>query len=117
METGHDHHHTSDHADAEATTISDVDRARVRELRRIAVQCLREMNAIIAPYVDLDPADVTSVRLGLQTEGDTALFDGVPPVWEDPCHTVYGPDGCVYVDCDPPGLTRPCPPVVIKSHA
>jgi hypothetical protein len=96
-----------------ARRISEVDRARVRELKRIAVYCLTEMNAILAPAMGVDPDAATEVRLGLRGSDDAVRHDGVPPVYSDPCHTVYGPDGCLYQDCDPPGVTAPCHVVVL----
>ena len=93
-------------------TISDVDRARLQKLRATAVEALLEANEVLAKYVDVDKDSIDSVTIGLRSEvGST--FDGVPPVYQDPCVQFNSAGVCAYYECDPPGVTKPCPPVTL----
>lgn len=95
----------------ETTEISELDLSRVRELRRVATQCLLDINRILQPYVDFDVAEASAVRVSLfaRHASHNESDGGVPPVYQNPVHVVYGPDGnCAYELVDPPGVCRPC---------
>lgn len=86
--------------------VSDVDRARLAELRRTAVDALTRMNEIIARYRSRDADGITHMTIGLRLLDK----DAVPPVWEDPCTHVTDGAGNCGAYCDPPGTctSEPC---------
>jgi hypothetical protein len=94
--------------------VSDDDLARVRELRRVAVEALVEANTILAKYAGVDADSIDSVTIGLKRKTG-AEFDGVPPVYQDPCFQFDSNGACAYLECDPPGVTKPCPPVTLPA--
>lgn len=98
----------------ESTKVSEDDLARVRELRRIAVEALVEANVILAKYAGVDADAIDSVTIGLKKKTGPE-FDGVPPVYHDPCIQFDSNGACAYFECDPPGETRPCPPVTLPA--
>jgi hypothetical protein len=95
--------------------VPDDELARVRELRTIAVDALVEANQILAKLMNVDPDSVTSVTIGLRRKAGVAFDDAVPPVWQDPCVQYNAGGACAYLECDPPGETRPCIPTTLPS--
>lgn len=93
--------------------VSDDDLARVRELRNVAVDALSEANRILAKYMDIDADSIDSVTVGLKRTAGPE-FD-VPPVYSDPCTQYNSGGACAYLECDPPGVTRPCPAVTLPA--
>jgi hypothetical protein len=83
-------------------------------LRRVAVEALVEANTILAKYTDVDADSIDSVTVGLKRKTG-AEFDDVPPVWQDPCTQYNSGGACAYLECDPPGVTKPCPPVTLPA--
>jgi hypothetical protein len=96
----------------QSVKVSDDDLTRVRELRRVAVEALVEANTILAKYANVDAESIDSVTVSLKRKAGVE-FDGVPPVWQDPCTQYNSGGGCAYLECDPPGVTRPCPAVTL----
>jgi hypothetical protein len=92
--------------------VSDDDLARVRELRGVAADALFEANRILAKYMNIDPDSIDSVTIGLKRKSGLEL-DDVPPVYSDPCTQYNSGGACAYLECDPPGVTKPCPPVTL----
>lgn len=95
--------------------ISEVDRARVRELRQTAVEALLRMNDILSGYAKVDANEITHVTIGLLREPDAGQDQPVPPVWTDPCVQYNSHGACAYFECDPPGVTMPCPPISLPE--
>jgi hypothetical protein len=100
----------------DSVKVSDEDLEQVRALRAKAVEALVEANAILAKYMDIDPDSIDSVTVGLKRKAGTEFHDdGVPPVWSDPCTQYNSGGACAYLECDPPGVTKPCPPVTLPA--
>ena len=100
--------------DEKAVKVADGDLERVRELRAIARDALVEANTLLAKYAGVDPDSIDSVTVGLKRKPSPEFGDGVPPVYSDPCTQYNSGGACAYLECDPPGVTRPCPPVTLK---
>jgi len=98
----------------DSVRVSDDDLERVRELRRTAVDALVEANKILSTYMGIDADSIDSVTVGLKRKTGPE-FDDVPPVWTDPCVQYNSGGACAYLECDPPGVTRPCPPVTLPA--
>jgi hypothetical protein len=94
--------------DEESVKVSDDDLERVRELRRVAVEALAEVNTILAKYMNVDADSVDSVTIGLKRKTGPEFDDAVPPVYQDPCVQFNSGGACAYLECDPPGVTKPC---------
>ncbi|WP_292981295.1 hypothetical protein [Mycobacterium sp.] len=100
--------------EGESVKVSDDDLDRVRELRAVARNALVEANALLAKYAGVDPDSIDSVLVSLKREASPEFGDGVPPVYVDPCTQYNSGGACAYFECDPPGVTKPCPPVTLK---
>jgi hypothetical protein len=96
--------------DEGSVKVSDDDLERVRELRRVAVEALVEANIILAKYMNVDPDSIDSVTIGLKRKAGPEFDDAVPPVYQDPCTQYNSGGACAYLECDPPGVTKPCIP-------
>jgi hypothetical protein len=99
--------------DQKSVKVSDEHLERVRELRRIAVDALVEANQILATYMNVDPDSIDSVTIGLRRKQGAEFDDGPPVVYTDPCTQYNSGGACAYLECDPPGETRPCDPVTL----
>jgi hypothetical protein len=99
----------------ESKKLSDADLERVRALRIVAVDALLEINEIVSKYTTLEADSIDSVTIGLRRKTGPEFDDGVPPVWVDPCVQYNSGGACAYYECDPPGETRPCPPVTLPA--
>lgn len=100
--------------DGKSVKVSDDDRERVSELRAIARNALVEANALLAKYAGVDPDSIDSVTVSLKRKASPEFGDGVPPVYSDPCTQYNSGGACAYLECDPPGVTRPCPAVTLE---
>jgi hypothetical protein len=99
---------------AESVKISDDDLKRVRELRKGIAERLFEANAILAKYAGVDPDSITAVMVRRKRKAGFE-FDGVPPAWQDDCTQYNSGGACAYLECDPPGVTKQCPPVTLPT--
>jgi hypothetical protein len=100
---------------AKSVKVSDDDRTRIRELHRVAAEALFGANSILAKYAAVDADSIESVTVRQKRKAGAEFDDGAPPAWEDNCTQYNSGGACAYLECDPPGVTRPCPAVTLPA--
>jgi hypothetical protein len=92
-------------------SLSEEKAKRAQELRKTAIEALRELAALVAEANGRDPGQTTQVTVNLT---EVATFDdSVPPV-SNQCEVFRDSDGsCTGMYCDPPGACFPCIPMTL----
>jgi hypothetical protein len=79
---------------------------RARELRRVAIESLRELGRIVGTALGTDSNQIASVTLQLRRDDTT----DIPTI---PCEVFQDEAGnCIGMYCDPPGECSPCAPPI-----